>query len=244
MLGCSKDLPAIEREDCERNERAVRRRSSSGALPPERDLLGNGTACSAAAVDAGMALGSDAFALTGAGLVAVYGTRGARAATVLARAGATYFADRYAAGLQGTALRTSGRMAGAGAWLLVSNGAQGHHISLSGLLRDNAPIIGAVRALGNAYNTCFNQRTMHAPDARLTSRDQARECALDASQAGKFRTDLVQFCLGRHPSVIAVRAIVQVQQFGDFVEAETQALRCLDEPYARHVGRAIRAQST
>ena len=87
------------------------------------------------------------------------------------------------------------------------------------------------------------QWTAHLSFGRATLRHQRGQRRFDARQIGQLATDVDEFVFGEGARLIAMRAIFQLQQLADLVEAEAKLLRGLDEAQVSDVGRRVTANA-
>lgn len=84
-----------------------------------------------------------------------------------------------------------------------------------------------------------DQRALHRTSRGLAAGDQLIEHRFDPLEVREPLTNILQLALGQTAGGVAARAVIQLQQFRDLVETETQALRGLDEANTRQIDRAI-----
>ncbi|KJU78035.1 hypothetical protein N619_18160 [Ectopseudomonas oleovorans] len=60
----------------------------------------------------------------------------------------------------------------------------------------------------------------------------------------EFIAHIGKFLFGQLTGFMTMRAVVQLQQFGHFIQAEAQPLSGLDELHPRHIDVAITANTT
>ncbi len=93
-------------------------------------------------------------------------------------------------------------------------------------------------ALGSVLKRC-NHRAADVAAVLVAAINQALQCAFDAAQIAKLLAHIDELDMRQGSSLITVRAVLQHQQGGHFVKAETQALRRLDETHPRHIVRTV-----
>nr|ABO36572.1 hypothetical protein [uncultured bacterium pMCBF6]AKA86611.1 hypothetical protein [Serratia marcescens] len=72
---------------------------------------------------------------------------------------------------------------------------------------------------------------------------QVRQHSLHARQIGHLLAHVLELVLGQAAGLLAVGAIVEPQQLGDFIQAEAQPLGRFHESHPCHVRRAIAANA-
>ena len=86
---------------------------------------------------------------------------------------------------------------------------------------------------------CGDHRTSDGSFGRAAVVDQPCQDRFDAMQVCEFLAYIFQLVLSECPSLVAVCAVLQLQQSGHLVQTETQPLPRLHELNPRHVRRAI-----
>ena len=87
----------------------------------------------------------------------------------------------------------------------------------------------------------FDQRTADLSRRRATTLDKFCECPLDPTKVGKLDPHIrkLSFCLLAR--LVAMRPVLELEQFRDLIQAETQPLSRLHETHPGDIRRAVAA---